>query len=491
MAKSHTPSIRMPLLLTLAALLAALLALSALFPVTGDDWYRETVGQNLHTLSELAELLIEKYQTTNPRLLGNLLAYCAGSHAALRAVLRSGILFILILAAAKNINRLTPIPVLLTFTALLVLPQAMFAQVYPWAAGFFNYVPPVATTLLFFVLARPVFEKEPMRDVPSAALGAFLLGFSGQLFIEHNTLYALLASLVLLAWYILEQRRFSLVLFFHTAGCVLGTALLFLSPAYRAIGNEDNAYTMERGLQGFLNTARENLPDMLQSLIETSPVLYLSLAALCLFFFFSLRKKRWSDVLLAAVITAAALWYLAGQLLGGPVPTLKLRLLIALIWGFTLLLSCLLWVPEGLQRRRAVFFLLSAAAAAAPLAVVSPIGPRCLFLSYVLLLLTAGNLLQAALADVQRPARAATAAAAVLAAGVWVFYLQIYFPIHQAEMAREHSIAQAMARGETEITVVRYPNSAWLWEPESQKMGEQYFYEMPHDITFVLVNAES
>ena len=230
---------------------------------------------------------------------------------------------------------------------------------------------------------------------------------------------------------------------------------------------------------------------MLQSLIETSPVLYLSLAALCLFFFFSLRKKRWSDVLLTAVITAAALWYLAGQLLGGPVPTLKLRLLIALIWGFTLLLSCLLWVPEGLQRRRAVFFLLSAAAAAAPLAVVSPIGPRCLFLSYVLLLLTAGNLLQAALADVQRPARAATAAAAVLAAGVWVFYLQIYFPIHQAEMAREHSIAQAMARGETEITVVRYPNSAWLWEPESQKMGEQYFYETPHDITFVLVNAES
>ena len=73
MAKSHTPGIRMPLLLTLAALLAALLALSALFPVTGDDWYRETVGQNLHTLSELAELLIEKYQTTNPRLLGNLL----------------------------------------------------------------------------------------------------------------------------------------------------------------------------------------------------------------------------------------------------------------------------------------------------------------------------------------------------------------------------------------------------------------------------------
>ena len=50
MAKSHTPGIRMPLLLTLAALLAALLALSALFPVTGDDWYRETVGQNLHKI---------------------------------------------------------------------------------------------------------------------------------------------------------------------------------------------------------------------------------------------------------------------------------------------------------------------------------------------------------------------------------------------------------------------------------------------------------
>lgn len=67
------------------------------------------------------------------------------------------------------------------------------------------------------------------------------------------------------------------------------------------------------------------------------------------------------------------------------------------------------------------------------------------------------------------------AAAAVLAAGVWVFYLQIYFPIHQAEMAREHSIAQAMARGETEITVVRYPNSAWLWEPGIPKDGGAVF----------------
>ena len=78
----------------------------------------------------------------------------------------------------------------------------------------------------------------------------------------------------------------------------------------------------------------------------------------------------------------------------------------------------------------------------------------------------------------------------MLAAVIWIFYIQIYFPIHQAEIVRERSIAQAMARGETEITVVRYPNGAWLWEPESQKMGEEYFYETPHDITFVLVNAE-
>lgn len=199
----------------------------------------------------------------------------------------------------------------------------------------------------------------------------------------------------------------------------------------------------------------------------------------CPVFFFSLRKNCWSDVLLAAVITAAALWYLAGQLLGGPVPTLKLRLLNALIWGFTLLLSCLLWVPEGLQRRRAVFFLLSAAAAAAPLAVVSPIGPRCLFLSYVLLLLTAGNLLQAALADVQRPARAATAGAAVLAAGVWVFYLQIYFPIHQAEMAREHSIAQAMAGAKRKLPLCAIPTAHGCGNRNPKRWGSSIFTKRP------------
>ena len=169
-----------------------------------------------------------------------------------------------------------------------------------------------------------------------------------------------------------------------------------------------------------MNTARENLPDMLQSLIETSPALYLAGSAVPVLFS-SPCAKTLERRLTAAVITAAALWYLAGQLLGGPVPHAEASTAHRADLGFTLLLSCLLWVPEGTAAAAGSLFPAQCSRRGSAAGCRVPIGPRCLFLSYVLLLLTAGNLLQAALADVQRPARAATAAPPCSAAGVWVF----------------------------------------------------------------------
>lgn len=477
-------------LFAMAALLGALLVLSAMFPVTGDDFYREAIGAQLRSVGNLLAILAQKWQTTNARVLGNLLAYCAGSRPILRAALRGGILFTLVLAAARNTGKTSVTRLLLCAAALLTLPRAMFAQIYPWAAGFFNYVPPVAATLLFFAMAEPVFAGQTMRDAPAAAICSFLLGFCGQFFVEHSTIYALLASLALSALYLFEQRRFSPVLLANAAGCALGAAALFLSPVYRALGNEGNAYTMGESLSAMLDTARDNLPVLLKNMIEASPVLYLSLAGLCLFFFAVRKQKNRLDFALAFSVAAASLWYFAAQFLGAPTLSLKWRLLIAAVWGISLLLAVLRWVPAGLNRRRAVFFIVSAAVAAAPLTVASPIGERCLFLSYVLLLLAACNLLSTAPVCAKLPPRRALAASAAVFATVWLFLFQIYLPIHQAEAARDTSIAQAMERGETTISVARYPNGEWLWEPESQKLGEQYYYETPNDITFYILEED-
>lgn len=63
-----------------AMLLAAVLfALFSIFPLTGDDWFRESLGASLGGVGDLVRTVARKWSTTNGRILGNVLAYTAGS----------------------------------------------------------------------------------------------------------------------------------------------------------------------------------------------------------------------------------------------------------------------------------------------------------------------------------------------------------------------------------------------------------------------------
>ena len=68
---------RLALCLCLALLLAAVLWLSWLFPLTGDDWYREELGQNIHSVGDLIHEVAIRWNRGNARVLGNVLAYSA------------------------------------------------------------------------------------------------------------------------------------------------------------------------------------------------------------------------------------------------------------------------------------------------------------------------------------------------------------------------------------------------------------------------------
>ena len=72
----------------MAALFLALLALCWLFPVIGDDWYREEMGRNLRGPLDLLKKVIAGWQTYNGRIFGNILAYAAGDRKGLRELLQ-------------------------------------------------------------------------------------------------------------------------------------------------------------------------------------------------------------------------------------------------------------------------------------------------------------------------------------------------------------------------------------------------------------------
>lgn len=460
--------------LLLAAMAAALALLFWLFPLTGDDWYREGLGRTIHSAGDLLREVVSRWKTTNPRICGNILAYLSGSRPVLREALRTGITLLLTIFAAKAAKIHSKAGYLLLAVGCFALPREMFRQIYPWAAGFFNYLPPVAALLASFCLLERSFSERQETPARCAALG--LLAFSAQLFVENDTIYTVIAGGVLLLWCRKAQKRWSPGALCFFAGAVLGAGLLFASPSYRALAQADAAYQMAGGLAGWYATARQNLPELLRWMVADCPVIYVSLTAAAVLLPF--RTRRRIMLLPAAVMSIAAVWFAAG---------LPGRSLAAAAWfaalGFPVL-RCL----NGMRRRRAGFFLCSAWVAAAPLALVTPIGPRCLFLSYVFLLLTAAQLWQAVGFDGRAVWQKTAAVAAALA--VFAGCLYLFLPIHATEKVRRQAIASAMTEERTQIVLPQFPHAEYLWDADTQKLCRTYYYKTPGDIAFFFVPAE-
>ena len=462
----------------LGALFLALLALCGLFPLTGDDWFREELGRRLTGPTDLLEAVLAGWRTYNGRILGNLLAYAAGSRRLLRELLRAAFLFGTVRLAAGHGGFRTVWGTLLTAAALLALPRDMFAQIYPWAAGFFNYVPPAALALATLRLLGALFAERPVPGGVPRAAAVFLLGLCGALFVEHVALYGVWAGVVLLVW-----SRWRGITSAPAAAFCLGTLLgalaLFLSPSYGLIWG-GGAYSA-----GLWANAGENLPVVVSGLISRCPVLYLALTALGLAWFAAARRTG-PDRLLAALLALGCgcfiLCGLRGRWTGG-------EALAAVLWGAALWAGCWRWLPKGERRNRALFFLASAGVGALPLLAVSPIGPRCLYWSYVCLVISAGNLLSALPLGLL-PRRPVRGAALGLAAGVLAFYLALFLPIHALEGERLAALEEAVAQGRREVVLPAYPHGEYLWEGDTDKIGSRFYIQEPGDLSISFVPAE-
>ena len=462
----------------LGTLFLALLALCGLFPLTGDDWFREELGRRLTGPTDLLETVLAGWRTYNGRILGNLLAYAAGSRRLLRELLRAAFLFGTVRLAAGHGGFRTVWGTLLTAAALLALPRDMFAQIYPWAAGFFNYVPPAALALAALRMLGDLFAERPVPGGVPRAAAVFLLGLCGALFVEHVTLYGVWAGAVLLVW---SWRRgiASAPVAAFCAGTLLGAILLFLSPSYGLIWG-GGAYSA-----GLWANAGENLPVVVSGLISRCPVLYLTLTALGLAWFAASRRTG-PDRLLAALLALGCgcfiLCGLRGKWTGG-------EALAAVLWGAALWAGCWRWLPKGERRNRALFFLASAGVGALPLLAVSPIGPRCLYWSYVCLVISAGNLLSALPLGLL-PRRPVRGTALGLAVGVLAFYLALFLPIHALEGERLAALEEAVAQGRREVVLPAYPHGEYLWEGDTDKIGSRFYIQEPGDLSISFVPAE-
>ena len=477
----------------LAALLAACLWIAWNVPYTHDDWdWGLPVGLSRWLSGEL-----------NNRYLGTALVLAmTRSQWAKTLIMGLCIFFIPILAALLGAGerRDSRFPLtLLTSLALMVMPMVTWRQTYGWVSAFANFVAGAAVLLLALLLRRSCGGQRP----PLWKLaGLFLMCLAAQLFAENMTVF-LLAAAVCGAVYALWSGRGRATAFAALAGAALGAFFMFHNPMYGQLAVTGEAVQGIRHLTFAPGTGPAEIAAgavercftvLLPGVFEGNAGTMALVGAGCIW---QLAKRKASP----AVILPVGLWtafYCAWCVYVMEMSRRYYLWQSPHRWLHTgmaavelLVILAVLLTDSGADRPRRLLLLTGAAMMMAPFAVVDEMGPRCCYLSQVLMVVLGADLLR------EVPwRRALTGAAALMLAAAAAFHVRAYSVIGACEHTRQQLREQATAQNAPSLSL---PTETWRYgyswgrDPQSAGRAEYYrqFYGLPEDIELIFLTRGS
>jgi hypothetical protein len=384
------------------------------------------------------------------------------------------------------------------------MPLWQWRQTVVWLSGFSNYALASLVLLGFAVsIHRERVGGRSLSVVGGVAL--FVFAVAGQLFIEHVTVFIVLASVVNVAVHLWRDRRVTARSVIWLAGSLIGAAIMFSNSAYRsAIGGDryqglaaDKA-TGATGLHAILIQGTHKLP---QYAVIGNTFLNATLFALVVILTLLARSGgrdvawfRYVPAGLAGVGVAGAAAVRAtiapGESTGTLIPWAWLP---ALALFCSLVLTALLLIEERVRAAMVLALTVAVPVLVAPLAAVTPFGPRNFLPSY--LLMAAVALLLLAEARQRMPelvlARVVIGVGAGAVIVVLANYWAVYRVIDQQADDRARSLQQAAAAGQDHAAVRRLPFPEYMHVPDpTSALGVRKFnayYGLPPDFRVELI----
>lgn len=476
-------------LLVLVALFAGFSVLALFFPTSGDDWaWGSSIGTDrLHTW----------FAGYNGRYAGNLVVLAltrAGWLApfVLGAVVTFSLWCVLELAAAR-----TRAGYAWATALFLLMPLGTWRESIAWLSGFCNYGVGSACLLAALVLLRNDWRRDARAVSPLAAVAIGVLGFVGSLFIEHVTLAVLaLAGMSLLARLYVARRlpaRGTPLL----VGSVVGTATMLSNSAYGFVGTPTEAYIAQnRTIGGDKVPLWSQVADLISYDAVAVNVVLNTVIAVCVVLLARRSAAPAAARLTASALALALMVCSIGQsalTMDGRLPSAHVRELA--IVSLLLLLATLVFtawriVTPADDRARVAVTAVLVVLLVAPLTIVQPVGPRCFYPTYVVMLVVALTLLRLTGATVDRwsSPRTLLPLAAVLALAA--AYLVVYASIHAAQATRLATLQAAVRHHRHEVVVQPLPHREFVhdgdpyWSLLEQRM--LLFYGLPSDLVIHL-----
>lgn len=479
-----------------------LFILCFLFPYSGDDW---TWGSQIGI-----DRLNTWFANYNGRYVGNLIVLMITRSNLLKASVMALCLVVILYTLAHITHAKLALPIASLF--LLLIPVSIACQAIVWSSGFANYAVSAATTLVFLRSILWVFQPkasipgDALSQHPRSAIPMLLLGFLGSLIVEHITIYNLAASgLVLL----IVAVRFHKVLIHQACyflGCVLGSAYMFSNGAYRAISQGIDQYrTMAHDVKNILYYAVTNFFNTIQYELFMNNFFLNAAILVVLFLLYRSAKGRFSSrqqrlVVLCFGINLGYFLYAAlfFPLFLGDLPWIKYCNGGATLITAAALLYLIAVLVHGHVNEYRIWFLAgSIVFLGCTLLIVTPLGSRCFFITYVLFLVLLLELLTLLPDSCQHwfsSSAAKTISTAAIAILLVMYYILFGFAYRESCLRISH-IREKVAQGQTTVEIIqnRYARPYIFFHVQGNINETEYksFYNLPKNIELIPVTQYS
>ena len=469
-----------------------LIPLCWLFPFTGDDWaWGSQIG------IDRFRALFDGY---NGRYVGNLLVLLFTRHRLLRAITMSMTYTVIVncisfIAHSKY--------TFLTACLLLGLtPKLVFRQAVVWTSGYSNYVTSAALVLL--LLAFSVDKSNNIyRHKNLYSFGMLILGFTNALIVEHITLYEVAFGIVLLIYAGYYNKEKIKPFAFFLAGAITGAILMFSNSAYHTIAEGNEGYrtfadggVLRRVLENYYTSIYNDgffsniILNILFLIIAANVYIYIKEKKL-------LAPKQKFLLKATLLLYAISLTYnvLAKTLfiyIETPNEVIILNGVVALLELCFLIMFSLIAAKSFDDLYRVSIVILSIIMIMAPLFLVTPIGPRCFFCTYLLFILLLCILVEY-LGD-ENASKIIQSILKTCCISILIFYIGVFSTIEVANNRRLEIIRQAEASHKSTVEFVNLPFNSFLWTsaPEGELWEERYklFYDISEKIHIVVKERE-
>lgn len=373
------------LLFIYSVIFAALFLLCLLFPYSGDDWaWGSQIG---------LDRLSNWFDDYSGRYFGNLIVLALTRSNILKSTVMSFCLTGIIIL----VNKLTGEQkngVFIISTLLLFMPFTLLRQAVVWTSGFANYTTSIFLTLIYIYYVDNIYGKVKPKQSLLGVLPLLALGMANTLIVEHLTLYNVVLAVYVMIFTVVKFKRVYIQHIAYFIGAVAGTVLMFSNSVYRSVANGNDGYRTIGSDDGIVTKAlKAYFKTIVYDGFFDNVVLNIFLVGICLAVWLAVKNKlsklpkalgTISIAVMVAFVTSSLVVQIGGVdelLILNKAQGMATAMYIAAFVVFLFIL------PFDFDRKMKLFFILaSIGCMIAPLFVVTPIGSRCFFAPYIMMI---------------------------------------------------------------------------------------------------------